>query len=145
MMDGWSVPDSKRRSELQNVHLLSPEVKCRWSAKHCWKNRPMVSPSQGWLSALFLLLWRPEWYKAPGLFVQKYSFCKRFCSSKWEAEGHFAKAHGVPSKRKICLKLCLGTGFIGVLWIVEYYRLLLKTCGAELSAGSRFWYRQGAS
>lgn len=39
-----------------------------------------------------------------------------FCSSKCEAE-HFA--HGAPSKRKIHLKLCLGTGIIALLWTVS--------------------------
>lgn len=55
--DGWRICScpwtSKRRTELQNIHLSAPGVKCRWSAKHCWKNRPMVSPSRGWLSAPF--------------------------------------------------------------------------------------------
>lgn len=147
MMDGGSVPAQghqkaglNRRTSISQLQKSSAGGRLSTAEKtDLWylKLGLAISPS--------LLLWRPEWCKAPGSFDQKYSFHKRFCRSKWEAEGRFAKAHGVPSKRKIRLKLCLGTGFIGVLWIVEYYRLFVKTCRAELSAGSRFWHGQGAS
>lgn len=146
--DGWKICScpwtSRWGTELQNVHLSAPEVKCRWAAKHCWKNRSMVTPSQGWLSAPFCCSEDQNGIRHLGLLFRKYSLCKRFCSSKWEAEGHFA--HGVPSKRKICLKLCLGLGFIVSITLdCEYYKLLSKTCRAELSAGFTFWCRQRAS
>lgn len=144
-MDGGSVPVREHQKDGLKCRLSISQLQKSSAAGQlstAEKNRATVSPDQGWLSALFCC---SERYEAPGPFVQKHSSCKKFCSSKWEAGGHFAKAHGVPSKRKICLGLCLGSGFIGVLWAAEYYRLLWKTCGAELSTGSRFWHGQGAS
>lgn len=144
-MDGGSVPVHEHQKDGLNCRLSISQLQKSSAAGQLStveKNRATVSPDQGWLSALFCC---SEWCEAPGPFVQKHSSCKKFCSSKWEAGGHFAKAHGAPSKRKICLGLCLSSGFIGVLWAAECYRLLLKTCRAELSTGSRFWHGQGAS
>lgn len=144
-MDGGSAPVHGHQKDGLNCRISISQLHKSCAAGQlstAGKNRALVSPDQGWLSALLCC---SEYYKAPGSFVQKHSCCKKFCSSKWEAGGHFAKAQGAPSKRQICSGLCLSSGFIGVLWAAEYYRLLLKTCRAELSTGSRFWHGQGAS
>lgn len=130
--DGWKTCSrpwmSRRRTELQNAHLSAPEVKCRWAAEKTDPQWLQVGPP----ICPFLLLWRPNCVRHLDPLFRKLEI------SQQQVGGRRTFCPWAPSKRRTCLKLRLGTGLL-------VYELLLKTCRAELSAGFRFWHRQGAT
>lgn len=82
--DGWrtcSCPSMSKRTDLQNIHLSAPEVKCRWPVSTVDKIDPRYL-QVGAGSRPFFSLWRPEQRKAPGPFVQKDSSERDFVGAR---------------------------------------------------------------